>query len=57
MTSLPINIIQNTSCRKTKKYVPNLKPYINSLSNYSIENEFETIRLICDVFKLANQVK
>jgi hypothetical protein len=40
MTSLPINIIQNTSCRKTKKYVPNLKPYINSLSNYSSQFNF-----------------
>ena len=40
MTSLPINIIQNTSCRKTKKNVPNLKPYISSLSNYSSQFNF-----------------
>jgi hypothetical protein len=40
MTSLPINIIQNTSCRKTKKGVPNLTPYINSLSKYSSQFNF-----------------
>lgn len=55
MTSLPININQNNSllstyellkygkldlCRKTKKTVPNFKPYINSLSQYS--SQFNT---------------
>lgn len=40
MTSLPMNIIQNTSCRKTTKNIPNLKPYINSLSKYSSQFNF-----------------
>ena len=40
MTSLPMNIIQNTSCRKTTKNIPNLKPYISSLSNYSSKFNF-----------------
>lgn len=34
------NINQNTSCRKPKKYVPNFRPYINSLSQYS--SQFNT---------------
>jgi len=56
MTSLPINVInQNNSllliyellkyrrvdrCRKIKKNVPNFKPYISNLSNYS--SQFNT---------------
>jgi hypothetical protein len=40
MTSLPMNIIQDTSCRKTTKNIPNLKPYISSLSNYSSKFNF-----------------
>jgi hypothetical protein len=40
MTSLPMNIIHNTSCRKTTKNIPNLKPYISSLSNYSSKFNF-----------------
>jgi hypothetical protein len=40
MTSLPMNIIQNTSCRKTTKNIPDLKPYISGLSNYSSKFNF-----------------
>jgi hypothetical protein len=67
MTSLPININnQNNSllstyellkyrrfdaCRKSKKYVPNLNPFINSLSNYSTKfNTYIKIYIYGDKF-------
>jgi len=66
MTSLPININQNNSllstyellkygkldlCRKTKKSVPNFKPYINSLSQYSSQfNTYIKIYIYGDKF-------